>query len=62
MIDLTKMTEDEAKKHLNEMIDLDDYNNECKICGLPDLLHRGVCTRKTQADLVECRIWKESEI
>ena len=30
---MTKITEDEAKKHLNEMIDLNDYNDECKTCS-----------------------------
>ena len=60
MIDVTKMIEDEVKKHLNVMVDLDDNLDECKTCGLPDLLHKGVCMRKTQADTEEeCKIWKE---
>ena len=60
MIDMTKMTKDEGKKCLNVMVDLDDYLNECKMCSLPDLLHKGTCTRKNRADMEEeCRIWKE---
>ena len=43
LIDVTKMTEDEAKK-----------------CSLPNLLHKGMCTRKTWAVTEEdSRIWKE---
>ena len=46
LIDVTMMTEDEAKKCLNVMVDLDDYLYECKTCGMPDLLHKGTCSRK----------------
>ena len=39
---------------------MDDYNDECKTCNLPDLLHRGACTRKARADAKEgYRIQKE---
>ena len=56
-----KITEDEAKTQLYELIDLDNYLDECKTCGLPSLLHKGnTCTQSNRADLQEeCKIWQE---
>ena len=34
MIEVEKLTEDEAKKRLNELIDLDNFNDACEVCGL----------------------------
>ena len=35
------MTKDDANKRLNNLIGLDDYLDGCKMCSLPDLLHKG---------------------
>ena len=35
----------ELKKKVNELIDLDNWKDECVACGKPDLLHKGSCTR-----------------
>ena len=37
--DIMKLTEDEAKKRLNKLIDLNDYLDKFKTCGLPCLFH-----------------------
>ena len=37
MIDVEMLTADEAKKRLNKLIDLDDYNDACETCRLPYL-------------------------
>ena len=39
------VTDTDLKKRLNELIDLDDWTDECAACGRPDLLHKGPCTR-----------------
>ena len=36
-----KMSSEEVKKRLNKLIDLEDWSEECQICGLPLLLHAG---------------------
>ena len=53
-----KLTEDEAKKQLNALIDLNDYLDNCKTCCFPEILQRGnVCMRGNRAELdEECRI------
>ena len=43
--DVKKITEDEAMKWQNDLIDLDDYLDECKTCKLSSLLNIGsTCT------------------
>ena len=32
-------------KKLEQLKDVQDYNNECGTCGKPEILHEGVCTR-----------------
>ena len=50
--DVKKITEDEAMKRLNDLIDLDDYFDECKTCKLPSLLNKGsTCTRGNRVEL-----------
>ena len=47
-----KKAKDEAKKWLNELIDLDNYLDECKMWGLPGLLYKGnTCTWGNHAEL-----------
>ena len=41
MIEVEKLTEDEVKKRLNDLIDLDDYRDACATCRLLGLLQRG---------------------
>ena len=59
--DVKKITEDEAMKWLNDLIDLDDYLDECKTCKLLSLLNKGsICTRSNRVELQEeCEIWQE---
>ena len=59
--DVKKITEDEALKRLNDLIDLDYYLDECKTCKLPSLLNKGsTCTRGNRVELQEeCEIWQE---
>ena len=49
---LEKVNYSELKKRLSELIDLDDWTNECATCGSFDLIHKGACTRDSK-DLPE---------
>ena len=42
---LEKLPDAELKKRVNDLIDVDDWTDECITCGKPDLLHKGTCTR-----------------
>ena len=61
MIDVMNLTKDNAKKRLNEQIDLDYYMALCIMCGLPRSLHRGeTYTQSNRVDTKEkCQVWKE---
>ena len=52
-----KKAKDEAKKWLNELIDLDNYLDECKMWALQGLLYKGnTCTWGNHAEFKEeCR-------
>ena len=64
IIEVKKLTEDEAKKQLTKFIDLDDYLDECKTCGVLGLRHRGnKYIQDNHAELeVECRIWHQYRV
>ena len=47
---LEKVTYADLKKRLRELVDFDDWTDKCAVCGRPDLLHNGPCTR-TEKDL-----------
>ena len=54
MIEVEKLTEDEAKKRLDDLIDLDYHNDACVTCGLPCLLHKGdTCMRSNSVETEE---------
>ena len=59
--EIKKLTEDEAKKRLNGLVDSDDYLDSSKTCGLPNLSHEGnTCRRSNRAELKkECQVWEE---
>ena len=50
--DVKKISEDELKTRLNELIDVNNYLDGCVTCSLPHLLHKGTtCTRSSQAEV-----------
>ena len=55
---VNKISEDELKSRLNNLIDVNDYLDRCGTCGLLCLLHKGTtCTRSSQAEVLErCKI------
>ena len=57
--DVNKLSEDDERKRLNELVDLYDYLDRYKTCGLPDLFHKGTsCTRGDKVSLQQkSRIW-----
>ena len=58
--DVKKLTEDKAKKRLNELIDLNDYLDEWKTSSLLCFLHKGICTRGNHGDSQEeWQVWQE---
>ena len=44
------MSDEEVKKKLNKLIDFGDWSDECKKCGLPQIMHQGACARQTRTD------------
>ena len=46
-MDVKKLSEDEAMKSLNKLIDLKDYLDECQTCRFLHLLHKGACSRSS---------------
>ena len=42
VINVKKLSEEEAKKILNKVIDLGDWSNEYQNCAFPQLFHKGV--------------------
>ena len=58
-MDVQKLSEDEVRKRLNGLIEVNDYSYECQNCSLPVLLHKGTCTQSNPADeKEECQVWK----
>ena len=54
------MSEEEVKKRLNKLIDLGDWLIEFENCGLPQLLHKGTCTRLSHPKKEEAIVpWRE---
>ena len=39
-------SDDELEKRMNALEDIDNWIDEFKGCGMPDMLHKGPCTRK----------------
>ena len=61
VIDLESLSNDDLRKRVASLVSLEDWADECGICGRPSLLHRdGPCTRKEREppDVV-IRIWSE---
>ena len=60
IVNLETLSNDDLKKHVLSLIDIDDWSDECGACGRPSLLHKGVCTRmeKEPPDVI-LKVWKE---
>ena len=58
VMDVKKSSEEEAKKRLNEIIDMEDWYDECQNCSLLQLLHKGACIQNNCVEVQEeCRVW-----
>ena len=64
VINLDVLSNDDLKRKLAALFDLDDWSDECGQCGRPSLLHKGgPCTRKEKEppDVVN-KIWTDFRI
>ena len=61
VVDLDTMSNDDLRKRIASLISLEDWADECGICGRPSLLHRdGPCTRKErESPDVVIKIWSD---
>lgn len=51
---MSKISEDELRSMLNDLIDVKDYLEGCLTCGLPCLIHKGTTyTSSSQAEAQE---------
>ena len=63
IIDVKKVSDDDVKKRLNEVIDLGDWSDEWENCGLPQLLHHSAYTRQTSLETNEALdTWSEFRV
>ena len=56
-----KLTKDDVKKKLNELIDLDYFMDACVTCGMLHFLQKGEdCSKSNCVDTEEeCQVWKD---
>ena len=56
-----KLTKDDVKKKLNELIDLSYFMDACVMCGLLHILQKGEdCSKSNCVDTEEeCQVWKD---
>ena len=61
IIDLDRLSDDNLKKRVLELISIDDWMDECSQCGRPALLHKpGPCTRsEKEDDSIVLNIWTD---
>ena len=61
MTEVKKLTEDDVKKKLNELIDLDYFMDAYVTCGLLHFLLKGEdCSKSNCVDTEEeCQVWKD---
>ena len=48
MVNLHILSNDDLKKRVLSLVNIDDYGNECKACGRPSLLHKGDPHKRTK--------------
>ena len=41
-------SEEELRKKWNESTRKESWDNECETCRMPEMLHKGACTKKTE--------------
>ena len=52
-------SEEELRKKWNELTRKESWDNECETCRMPEMLHKGACTRKTEVNEAEfIDLWK----
>ena len=52
-------SEEELRKRWNELTRKENWDNECELCRMPEILHKGVCARKREVGEAEfSELWK----
>ena len=49
VVDIKKIYDDKLKAKLKELVDVNNYLDGCKNCGLPRVFHKGTGKRSSQA-------------
>ena len=52
-LSMDSVTENELMKRYEELVNKDTWNDVCRRCRLPALLHNGVCTRQNEVEASE---------
>ena len=64
VVELKNLSNDDLKKHLASLIDIEDWTDECGKCGYPRLLHKELhqetaCSREQEVPNVLKKNWDE---
>ena len=52
-------TEEELRNKCSELARKENWDNECEMCKVPEILYKGTCTRTTEAGEAEfSELWK----
>ena len=58
-ITVENFSKDELRMKWNEIIRKESWDNEWETCRIPEMLHKGACTRKTEVGEAELtKLWK----
>ena len=50
---LENISEEELRKRWNELTRKENWDRECEMCKMPEILHKGACTRTTEAGTID---------
>ena len=46
-------SEEELRKIWNELTMKENWDRECEMCKMPEILHKGACARTTEAETID---------
>ena len=56
---IENFSKEEMRKKWNELTRKESWDNECEACRMPEMLHKGAHTRKTEVGEAEfTELWK----
>ena len=58
-INVESFSEEVLMKRWSELVRKEAWDEECEVCKMPVMLHKGPCTRKVEVNTVEFgELWK----